>query len=127
LGTPERQSLCESHRQRRWLTYWSYRKVVQNVVLAFLFNGLGIPAAATGVVYPIWGMVAMAASVTTIFINSLWGRGSYFFQALQTVGHPPQSPARVPTEARPGGLPLPASGPHVALDEHPTHGRRDIC
>src|SRR5215216_2229609 len=23
-GTPERQSLCESHRQRRWLTYWSY-------------------------------------------------------------------------------------------------------
>jgi len=24
LGTPERQSLCESHRQRRWLTYWSY-------------------------------------------------------------------------------------------------------
>ena len=26
LGTPERQSLCESHRQRRWLTYWSYSK-----------------------------------------------------------------------------------------------------
>jgi hypothetical protein len=24
LCTPERQSLCESHRQRRWLTYWSY-------------------------------------------------------------------------------------------------------
>ena len=24
LGTPERQSLCEPHRQRRWLTYWSY-------------------------------------------------------------------------------------------------------
>src|SRR6516165_7140835 len=23
--TPERQSLCESHRQRRWLTCWSYR------------------------------------------------------------------------------------------------------
>src|SRR6516162_765646 len=22
--TPERQSLCESHRQRRWLTCWSY-------------------------------------------------------------------------------------------------------
>ena len=59
---------------------------MQNVVLAFLFNGLGIPAAATGVVYPIWGMVAMAASVTTIFINSLWGRGAYFFQALKTPG-----------------------------------------
>jgi hypothetical protein len=24
LCTLERQSLCESHRQRRWLTYWSY-------------------------------------------------------------------------------------------------------
>src|SRR5262245_31286706 len=23
-STPERQSLCESHRQRRWLTHWSY-------------------------------------------------------------------------------------------------------
>src|SRR6516162_10056229 len=23
-GTPERQSLCASHRQRRWLTRWSY-------------------------------------------------------------------------------------------------------
>ena len=23
LCTLERQSLCESHRQRRWLTYWS--------------------------------------------------------------------------------------------------------
>ena len=23
LCTPERQSLCESHRQRRWLTHWS--------------------------------------------------------------------------------------------------------
>jgi hypothetical protein len=23
-ATPERQSLCESHRQRRWLTRWSY-------------------------------------------------------------------------------------------------------
>jgi len=23
LCTPERQSLCESHRRRRWLTYWN--------------------------------------------------------------------------------------------------------
>jgi hypothetical protein len=38
-------------------------------------------------------MVAMAASVTTIFINSLWGRGAYFFQAIQTVGQTAQSPA----------------------------------
>ncbi len=65
---------------------YSYRKIVQNVTLAFIFNGIGIPAAATGLVYPVWGMVAMAASVTTIFINSLWGRGNYFFDAIRTVG-----------------------------------------
>lgn len=69
------------------ISRYSYGKMVQNVVLAFTFNGLGIPAAATGLVYPIWGMVAMAASVTSIFINSLWSRGTYFFQAIQTVGH----------------------------------------
>jgi heavy metal translocating P-type ATPase len=73
---------------------YSYRKVKQNVFLAFLFNGLGIPAAATGLVYPIWGMVAMAASVTSIFINSLWGRGSYFFEAIKGVGNAPQVPSR---------------------------------
>lgn len=71
----------------------SYRKIVQNVALAFLFNGLGIPAAATGLVYPVWGMVAMAASVTTIFINSLRGRGVYFFDAIKTVGDPPLASA----------------------------------
>jgi len=68
------------------ISRYSYRKMLQNVCLAFTFNGLGIPAAATGLVYPIWGMVAMAASVTSIFINSLWSRGSYFFEAIKTVG-----------------------------------------
>jgi P-type E1-E2 ATPase len=72
---------------------YSYRKIVQNVSLAFVFNGLGIPAAATGLVYPVWGMVAMAASVTSIFINSLWGHGAYFFEAIKTVGHPVQTPS----------------------------------
>jgi P-type E1-E2 ATPase len=71
----------------------SYRKILQNVFLAFTFNGIGIPAAATGLVYPIWGMVAMALSVTTIFVNSLWGRGAYFFDAIKGVGHPPAVPA----------------------------------
>ncbi len=75
------------------ISRYSYRKMVQNVTLAFMFNGLGIPAAATGLIYPIWGMVAMAASVTTIFINSLWGRGTYFVQAIETVGHMPHAPS----------------------------------
>jgi Cu+-exporting ATPase len=62
---------------------------VQRVV----FDKTGIPAAATGLVYPIWGMVAMAASVTSIFINSLWSRGTYFFQAIKTVGQAPPIPS----------------------------------
>ncbi|MGQ0714306.1 MAG: heavy metal translocating P-type ATPase [Gemmatimonadaceae bacterium] len=68
------------------ISRYSYRKMVQNVVLAFTFNGIGIPAAATGLVNPVWGMVAMAASVTSIFINSLWSRGNYFFEAIKGVG-----------------------------------------
>jgi heavy metal translocating P-type ATPase len=70
----------------REISRWSYRKTKQNVILAFLFNGLGIPAATTGLVYPVWAMVAMAASVTSIFINALWGRPSLFFDAVLSVG-----------------------------------------
>ena len=79
----------------------SYRKIVQNVTLAFLFNGIGIPAAATGLVHPIWGMVAMAASVTAIFINSLWGRGVYFFDAIKGVGHAATNRRRAEAAASP--------------------------
>ena len=75
------------------ISRYSYRKMVQNVILAFLFNGLGIPAAATGLVNPVWGMGAMAASVTAIFINSLWGRGNYFFDAIKGVGQPSPIPS----------------------------------
>ena len=89
--TQRLRAVLDAHAVSRY----SYRKIVQNVVLAFLFNGIGIPAAATGLVYPVWGMVAMAASVTTIFINSLWGRGAYFFDAIKTVGHPPPVSATV--------------------------------
>ncbi len=64
----------------------SYRKTKQNVTLAFLFNGIGIPAATTGLVYPVWAMVAMALSVSTIFVNSLWGRPQLFFDAILSVG-----------------------------------------
>jgi P-type E1-E2 ATPase len=66
----------------------SYRKMVQNVTLAFMFNGIGIPIAATGLVDPIWAMMAMAVSVTAIFINSLGERPSLFFDAISSVGRP---------------------------------------
>ncbi|MBI2368635.1 MAG: metal-transporting ATPase, partial [Deltaproteobacteria bacterium] len=52
----------------------SYRKTVQNLALAFTFNGIGVPLATTGLVAPVWAMAAMAASVTTVLLNSFWGR-----------------------------------------------------
>lgn len=52
----------------------SYRKTVQNISLAFAFNGIGVPLAATGLVYPVWAMIAMAASVSVVLANSFGGR-----------------------------------------------------
>jgi Cu+-exporting ATPase len=69
----------------------SYRRTRQNVGVAFLFNGVGIPLATTGLVYPVWAMVAMAASVTLIFVNSLGGRPSLLFDAISSVGRQPDS------------------------------------
>lgn len=66
----------------------SYRKMLQNITLAFLFNGVGIPVAATGLLYPVWAMAAMAVSVTAIFLNSLWGRPRLFIDAILSVGRP---------------------------------------
>ncbi len=70
----------------REVSRWSYRKMVQNVSLAVLFNGIGVPLAATGLVYPVWAMAAMAISVTAIFVNSLFGRPRLFFDAILSVG-----------------------------------------
>jgi P-type E1-E2 ATPase len=52
----------------------SYRKTVQNLALAFAFNGVGVPLAVTGLVHPVWAMIAMAASVTAVLTNSFAGR-----------------------------------------------------
>lgn len=52
----------------------SYRKTVQNITLAFAFNGIGVPLAATGLIHPVWAMVAMVASVSTVLTNSFAGR-----------------------------------------------------
>jgi P-type E1-E2 ATPase len=52
----------------------SYRKTVQNLALAFSFNGIGVPLATTGLVHPVWAMIAMAASVTAVLANSFAGR-----------------------------------------------------
>ncbi|MFQ5914789.1 MAG: heavy metal translocating P-type ATPase, partial [Nitrospinota bacterium] len=52
----------------------SFRKTVQNVALAFAFNGIGVPAAVTGLVHPVTAMIAMAASVSTVLLNSFAGK-----------------------------------------------------
>jgi len=64
-----------------------YRKMVENITLAFLFNGIGVPVAAFGIIHPMWAMLAMAGSVTAIFINSLWGQPNLFFGTVESVGH----------------------------------------
>ncbi len=78
----------------REVSRWSYRKMVQNVCLAVMFNGIGVPLATTGLVYPVWAMAAMALSVTAIFFNSLWGRPGMFFQAVLSVGRVPAPTAQ---------------------------------
>lgn len=74
--------------EAREISRRGYRKMLENVSLAFLFNGIGVPLAATGLLYPVWAMVAMAASVTAIFVNSLWGRPRLFIDAILSVGRP---------------------------------------
>ena len=71
----------------------SYRRVKQNVTLAFTFNGIGIPFAATGLLHPVWAMAAMAASVTSLFVNSIGGRPPLLFEAIGSVGRAPALPA----------------------------------
>ena len=79
--------------EAREISRWSYRKMLQNVGLAILFNGVGVPLAATGLVHPIWAMAAMAISVTAIFFNSLRGKPRLFFDAVLSVGHAPVAKA----------------------------------
>lgn len=54
----------------------AYRKTVQNITLAFAFNGVGVPLALTGLVSPAWAMLAMVASVSTVLANSFLGRST---------------------------------------------------
>ncbi|MQA06348.1 MAG: heavy metal translocating P-type ATPase [Streptosporangiales bacterium] len=82
----------------RGISRRSYRRVRQNVALAFTFNGIGIPLSTTGLVYPVWAMVAMAASVTSLFVNSLGGRPSLLFQAIGSVGRTDTDTAEETTE-----------------------------
>jgi hypothetical protein len=84
----------------------AYRPVQHNVAPAFTFNGVGIPLAATGLLYPVWAMVAMAASVTTILGSSLGARPRLLFAAIASVGRHPkgEAPASSPAPSAGGGM-----------------------
>jgi P-type E1-E2 ATPase len=60
--------------EARELARRSYRLTATNVGLALSFNGIGVLAAVTGVVYPVWAMLAMAVSVSVVLANSFAGR-----------------------------------------------------
>ncbi len=77
----------------------SYRKTVQNLTLAFAFNGVGIPLAATGLVHPIWAMVAMVASVSAVLANSFWGRLPVGAEGVEeALAVPPAEPESPPAK-----------------------------
>jgi Cu+-exporting ATPase len=60
--------------EARELARRSYRLTATNVGLALTFNGIGVLAAVTGLVEPVWAMVAMAVSISVVLTNSFAGR-----------------------------------------------------
>ncbi|MFB6156377.1 MAG: heavy metal translocating P-type ATPase [Haloferacaceae archaeon] len=52
----------------------SYRKTRQNLAAAFAFNGVGVAAATTGLVHPVFAMIAMVLSVSVVLLNSFAGQ-----------------------------------------------------
>ena len=52
----------------------SFRKTKQNLTVALSFNGIGVPLAVTGLLAPVWAMIAMIASVSVVLANSFGTR-----------------------------------------------------
>jgi len=55
----------------RRLSRLSMRVIRQNLFLAFVYNALSIPAAALGLLSPIWASAAMSLSSLSVVANSL--------------------------------------------------------
>jgi Cu+-exporting ATPase len=60
--------------EARALARRSYRLTLTNVGIALLFNGAGVIAAVSGLLQPVWAMVAMGLSVSLVLANSFAGR-----------------------------------------------------
>ncbi len=67
----------------------SFRKTKQNLAVAFVFNGIGVPLAVTGLIGPVWAMIAMVGSVSLVLANSFGAR-------LGPAGESPPSAADSP-------------------------------
>jgi Cu+-exporting ATPase len=90
----------------------SYAKTKQNLGLAFAFNGIGVPAATTGLVHPIWAMIAMVGSVTAVLTNSFASRVLRRMPLAARRDQPSEEAGPVP------GAPEPeVAGPAGAADE----------
>ena len=61
----------------------SYTKTVQNIILAFSFNAIGVSTAILGLIAPVWAMVAMIFSVSAILINS-FSRKVFRFKKIKS-------------------------------------------
>jgi Cu+-exporting ATPase len=60
--------------EARALARRSYRLTLTNIGIALVFNGVGVIAAVSGLVQPVWAMVAMAVSVSLVLANSFAGQ-----------------------------------------------------
>jgi Cu+-exporting ATPase len=60
--------------EARGLARRSYRLTLTNVGIALVFNGVGVIAAISGLLQPVWAMVAMGLSVSLVLANSFAGR-----------------------------------------------------
>jgi Cu+-exporting ATPase len=60
--------------EARELAHRSYRLTLTNVGIALVFNGVGVIAAVSGLLQPVWAMVAMGLSVSLVLANSFAGR-----------------------------------------------------
>jgi heavy metal translocating P-type ATPase len=97
----------------------SYQRTKENLTLAFAFNGIGLPAATTGLVHPVWAMVAMVASVSAVLGNSFRGRILRFLR--REAGRTPQNRLEEQhrREHNHGGINTPAERDHA---EHAQQG-----
>jgi heavy metal translocating P-type ATPase len=96
----------------------AFTKTKQNLAVAFAFNGIGVPAAVSSLVGPVWAMLAMVASVSTVLANSFGTRlntGSFRALGARLAGWGAGFATLFRPAALAGLLARPAAGGYTAL------------